>query len=218
MINHYAIQKALRAKLLALEVCTTGSVQISATATGYARASGSFLTDGFVPGLEVAGTSFGESANNTAKTITSVTALALTCPGCTVEAVGARTLTVGLPGNQAWENVELEPTAGDPWVEEQYVPGPMEKITLGSLGELEVLPIYAQKIYVPSGNGVGAARKYADALLTLFAPGTALTVSGHTVVVRTQPAPYSGQLLQAGPGFATIPITVPIRVRTANSI
>ena len=218
MINHYLIQKALRAKLLTLEVCTTGSVTISGTSTGYARTTGSFLTDGFAPGMEVTGTSFGESANNTAKSITSVTALTMTCPGCTTETAGTRTLAVGLPADRAWENIKLDPTTGSPWVEEQYVPGPMEKVTLGPLGQLEVLPIYAPRIYVPAGSGVGAARSYADAIITLFAPSTSFTVSGHTVVVRSVPAPYSGQLLQAGPGFAVVPVTIPLRVRTANSV
>ena len=217
MINHYAIQKALRVKLGDLSVCTTGSVTLSVTSTGYARTTGSFLTDGFVPGLEVAGTGFGESGNNTAKTITSVSALSLTCPGCTAESATTATLTVGLPALCAWENIDVEPTTGRAWAEEQYIPGPMQKITLGALGQLEVLPIYAPKIYVPAGLGVGAARKYADALLTLFAPSTALTVANHTVVVGTVPAPYSGQLLQAGPGFAVIPVTIPLRVRTASS-
>ena len=217
MINHYLIQKALRAKLLTLTVCTTGSVQISATATGYARASGSFLTDGFVPGLEVAGTGF-VPANNANKTLTGVTALTLTCPGNSVEAAGTRTITAGLPSDRAWENVVFNPTTGTPFVEEVYLPGPMEAMTLGALGQLEVLPIYAPKIFVPAGSGVGAARSYADALLTLFAPRTSLTVTGHTVTVGAVPAPYSGQLLQGLPGWAVIPVTIPLRVRTANSI
>ena len=217
MINHYAIQKALRVKLQTLSVCTTGSVTLSATATGYERTTGSFLTDGFVTGLEVSGTSFAVSGNNTAKTIRGVSALTLTCTGCTVETAGTRTIAALLPTHCAWENIDIEPTTGRPWVEEQYIPGPMQKITLGALGQLEVLPIYAPKIYVPAGLGVGAARKYADALLTLFAPSTALTVANHTVVVGNVPAPYAGQLLQASPGWAVIPVTIPLRVRTASS-
>jgi len=218
VINHHAIQLALRTKLLTLEVCTTGSVQLSATATGYERASGSFLTDGFVPGMEVAGASFTGAANNANKTISSVTALTMTCPGTTVEAVGARTLTVGLPASRAWENIAHEPTSNKPYVQEEYIPGPMEKTTLGPLGETETLPLYVPRVFVVAGNGADAGRKYADALIEHFAPGTSFTVSGHTVVVRSVPAPFSGQLLQAGPGFAFVPVTVPLRVRTANSI
>jgi hypothetical protein len=168
--------------------------------------------------MEVTGTGFSNAANNEAKTIAGVTALALTCSGCTVEAVGARTLAVDLPTDRALENVSLDPTTGKPYIEENYLPGPMEAITLGATAQLEASPVYVVKVYVPIGNGVGAARSYADALLTLFAPRTALTVSGHTCTVRTRPAPYSGQLLRIESGFAVVPVTVPLRVRTANSI
>jgi len=218
MINHWLVQKALRTKLLALEVCTTGSVQISATATGYARASGSFITDGFLPGMEVAGAGFSESANNTAKTITGVSALTITCPGCTVEAAGARTLTVGLPADRAWENVKLKPTQGDPYVEETYLPGPMEVITLGATAEMEILPNYVLRVFVPEGYDAGAARAYADALLEHFAPRTPITVTDASVSVRTDVAPFEGQLLQTDTGHAVVPVTVPLRIRTANSI
>ena len=118
MIDHYAAQKALRVKLLTLSVATTGSVQISATATGYERATGSFLTDGFLSGMEVGGTGFGETANNAKKTLSSVTALTMTCPNTSVEAVGARTLDVGLPATRAWENINVEPARGSTWIEE----------------------------------------------------------------------------------------------------
>ena len=244
MINHYLIQKALRTKLLELEVVTTGSTSISATSTGYARAAGSFLADGFVAGLEVTGTGFSNSANNTAKTVTSVTAAAMVCSGTTTEAAGSRTIAVNLPLNRAWENVELQKTRGEPWIQEEYIPGPMSKETLGPLGQLEVLPLYVLKIYVPSGMGIGAARSYADALITLFAPSTAISIvtgmllletgddllqetgdfiilesGGDTARVRNDVSPFAGQLLQdVIPGFATVPISVPLRMRTANSI
>jgi len=218
VINHYAIQLALRDKLDDLAVCTTGSTDLAATSGGYTRVAGSFLTDGFRAGMEVTGAGFTESQNNAAKTITAVTASVLSCSGCTTEAETTATLTVSLPASRAWENIELEPTTGDPWIEENYLPGPMEAITLGATAQLEADPTYVVKVYVPIGNGVGAARSYADALLTLFAPRTSLTVSGHTCVVRTRPAPFSGQLLRTEDGFAVVPVTVPLRVRTANSI
>lgn len=224
MIDHYAAQKALRVKLLTLEVATTGSIQISATATGYERASGSFLTDGFIPGMEVSGTGFGESANNTAKTLKSVTALTMICPNTSVEAVGARTLAVELPNIRIWENAiplnasgeATDVVRGSPYAEEEYVPGPMIKATLGPFGQLEALPLYVIKIYVPSGSGVGAARAYSDALLTLFAPSTSITTGA---TVRGDVAPFVGQLFQdVPPGFAVVPVSVPVRLRTANSI
>jgi len=218
VINHKAIVTALGDHLLDLSVCTTGSITVTVTSTAYTRASGSFVTDGFEPGMEVAGTGFNESENNSAKTILGVSALSLTCSGLTAEGAGSRTLSVGLPAGQAWENVHYEPTTGDPWIEENYLPGPMEQITLGSFGELEVFPTYVIKVYTPINVGMSAIRSYVDAILSHFAPRTELTVANHAVMVRTQPAPYSGQILRLDSGFVVCPVTVPLRVRTANTI
>ena len=217
MISHYLIQKALRAKLLTLSVATTGSVTLAATTTGYTRATGSFLTNGFTVGMEVTPTGFTQTDVGT---IIALTATVMTIKGGrTAESAGAaRTLAVGLPADRAWENVPLDPTTAKPYVEETYLPGPMTQITLGPLGILEADPSYLVRVFVPMENGVGAARSYVDALFTLFAPRTSITVAGATVSVRTQPGPFAGQLLQTDSGFASVPFTVPLRVRTANSI
>lgn len=219
MINHEDIQLALRARALTLSVVTTGSVSISATATGYARTTGSFVTDGFRVGMEVAGSGFSTVANNNPKAITAVSALAITTPGCVVEAAGSRTLTVGFPAQRAWENVPLEPVAGRPFVEEQYVPGASRQISLGALAQLEVTPMYVLLLYAVANAGMGAVVPYLDALLTHFAPGTALALSsGDVVRVRTDIAPFRGQLRQDRPGWAVVPFTIPLRLRTANAI
>jgi hypothetical protein len=219
MISHEQMQLAMRTHALTLSVVTTGSVQLSATATGYARSAGSFLTDGFRVGMELTGTSFDTAQNNAAKAITAVSALAISAPGCAVEAVGARTLTVGLPALRAWENVPLEPIAGRPFVEEQYLPGPSRQITLGSLAQLEVTPMYVLLLYAVANAGLGTSVPYVDALLTLFAPGTPITLTnGDVLRVRTDVAPFRGQLRQDRPGWAVVPLTIPFRLRTANSL
>lgn len=218
MIDHYAIQLALRTKLLTLSAATTGSASLAATATGYSRSTGSFLTDGFAPGMEITGSGFTASANNAAKTLTAVAALTLTCAGCSVEAAGTRTIAAGLPAYRAWENVAYEPTAGVPYVTEAYLPGPMSRQTLGTYGELEAMPTYVVRVNVPENTGIGAASQYADALLTLFAPGTAMTVGSDTLRVRADVAPFRGQLLPVAPGFVSVSVSVPLRLRTANSI
>lgn len=216
-INHTAAHLAARTQLLTLSVVTTGSTTLSATTTGYARAAGSFVTDGFAVGMEVTPSGF---AVNTVDVITAVTALALTVKNTrTAEAAaGSRTLAVLLPATRAWENVEIEPTTGVPYISEEYVPGPTEKITLGPLGEVEALPLYLPRIFVPKNIGRAAASKYADALLNLFAPGRDLTISGASLSVRTSPGPFPGQLLQTQDGWAFVPVTIPLRYRVANAI
>lgn len=218
MVDHHEAQLALRATLLTLEVATTGSVSIAATSTGYTRSTGSFITDGFRVGMEVSSSDFGIAANNAAKTITALAALTMTCSGCTAESAGSRTLSVALPAGRLWENEQYDPDAGSPWIEEQYTPGPMRRETLGAYADLEVLPLYSPRVYVPSKTGMAAARKYADALLTLFAPNTSWVLSSGTLRVRGDVAPYAGQLLQSSPGFAVVPVNVPLRLRTINSI
>lgn len=220
MFNHRSYQLAIRTHLLTLEVATTGSLSLAASSTGYSRTSGSFVDDGFLVGMEVVGTGFSEADNNAAKTVTVVTALGLTCSGCVAESAAAgRTLAVPLPALRSWENLPLTPITGRPYVEEQYLSGPVSRGTLGPLGVLEGLPTYVLNLAVPANTGMDAARAYADALLTLFAPGTALTAgNGDVLRVRGDAAPFANQLLPRAAGWSVIPVTIPLRVRTTNVI
>lgn len=217
-MSHTDVRLALRAKLLTLSVCTTGSMTLAATATGYTRASGSFVSDNFVVGQEITPAGFGA---NVADVIIAVTATSITTKNSHAAEVAAsgRSLSVLLPTSRAFENVDFTPVAGVPFVEEQYAPGGAAKVTLGPLGEIEALPLYFPRVYVPSNTGFSAASRYADALVTLFAPDTDITMTApSTLRVRTDLVPSPGQLLQAQPGFAVLPVTVPLRYRTPNSI
>ncbi|HEU4994251.1 MAG TPA: DUF4397 domain-containing protein [Gemmatimonadaceae bacterium] len=53
---------------------TTGSVSLSATATGYARATGSFITNGIQVGDEITASGFATAANNGRSVVIAVTA------------------------------------------------------------------------------------------------------------------------------------------------
>lgn len=217
MISETAMQLALRAKALTLTVATTGTMSLAATTTGYARTTGSFVTDGFAAGMELVPSGF---ATNTRRVITAVTALAITVSDTlTAEAAaGGRSLTVGLPSQRAWENVAFQPTAGIPWVREEFLPGPTSQVTIGPQGELEATPMYAIYVNVPEETGL-TGKRYVDALRVLFAPRTAITLpSGDVLRVRSDTGPYAGQLQQSQPGFATQPLTIPLRLRTANII
>lgn len=221
MLDHDVAQLALRELLVNhLTVATTGSMSLEATATGYLRADpgGSFLTDGFAAGMEVTPSGFTQAAVGV---IESVTATAMTIVGGrTVEASGAgRSLTVALPTGRAWENSRYEPMAPSPWVEENYLPGPVEQITLGALATLECQPTYVVKVYGQAEVGSLALARYANKILRLYAPGTEFVLTGGDVLyVRRDVAPYRGQLMQAVPGFAVVVITVPLRARTLNII
>ena len=191
---------------------------IAATATGYSRAAGSFITDGLCEGMEITPIGF---STNTVDTIESLTATTITTKNArTAEAAASgRSFSVLLPASFATENSGFVPEEGVPWVEEQYAPGGVEKITLGALGELEALPVYFPRVYVPADTGRGAASKYADAILALFAADTNITMTAPaTLRVKGRPAPALGQLLQVKPGFAMIPVAISLLYRTPNPI
>lgn len=216
MIDHGAVLLACRSRLTSLSVCTTGAATLTATSTGYSRAAGSFLTDGFRPGMELVGTSFTEGANNAAKTITEVTATTVTAPGTVAEAAGTRTLAVVLPSSVSSENIDFEPSQNTPYFREEYLPGPMFQATVGMEGSLDAKPMYILKVHVPQKTGVKGAWGYVTAILDHFKPGTALSVSGHDLVqVRRDVAPFAGQLLMFE-AFAVTTVTIPLWVRVAN--
>lgn len=218
MIDHAAVFLALRAQVLTLSVCTTGSATLTATATGYARGTGSFVTDGFVIGQEVTPAGFTQT---TPGIVTAVTATALTIMGGrTAETpAGACTLSVGLPALRSWENTALTPVANRWFVAEQCLPGPAEQVTLGPQGFIEYLPQYVLTLYGLNNTGISALSKAADAVLALFPPRQSFAYTGGTVAVRADLAPYRGQLRPTPDnGWATITITVPCRVRSPNSI
>lgn len=217
MIDHGAVLLACRAHARTLEVCTTGTMTLAATTTGFTRASGSFLTDGFRAGMEVTPTGF---TTSTRGVITAVTALSMTVTGTRTadSASGSRSLAVALPASQAWLNVPHEPTAQVPWVEEQYLPGSAEQWTVTTTGQLEVLPQYALTFYLPTGTDASAAYAYADATIDHFAPGLPLTLAdGTDLRVRARPAPYPSPLQIVDGAWAALTVTVPLRHITPNS-
>jgi hypothetical protein len=218
VIDSQAVLLALRTRLLTLSVVTTGSANLAASTAGYTRASGSFLTDGFAAGMEVTPSGFTQTATGVVSAVATGT-LTIT-GGRTVQTAGAgRSVACLLPAARAWENVAFQPITGSPWVEEDYLPGPVAQTTLGPRGRIEALSLYVLKLYGLPQVGAGALFKMADAVLLLFAPRTALTLSsGDVVRVRTDPAPYRGQLMQDTAGFAVVTVTVPLRVETANTI
>ena len=103
-IDHFKIGKLLLG-IGQGTVRTTGLITMSGTSTGYARATGSFLADGFLVGMSIAGAGFAAASGNNGTprssraalpntVITAVSALTITCPGCSVDAAAAgRSLT-----------------------------------------------------------------------------------------------------------------------------
>lgn len=217
MLDHTAATLTLRNRALGLTVCTTGSQTLSATVTGYARTTGSFVTDGFLPGMEIVPAGF---VSNPVAVVQQVTALAITTvAGRTAEAAAPGcSLTVGLPQLRAFENIDFVPVGGRPYLEEDYVPATTSLLTTDkSSGVLEETGLYHLKWYGLSNFGL-SIRKCVDALKALFAPGTSFTLASGILRVRTDTSVYAGQILPQPGGWSVITLTIPWRAYTQNAI
>lgn len=220
MADMTAVQLALRARLLTLSVVTTGAVSLSAVAAGYQRATGSFLTDGFAAGMELSATGFTTAANNGTHVVTSVTASTLEVSGgLTAESAVTATLAVGVPALRAWDNVAITRIAGQPYLEEEYVPATRRAVSFpAASGQLEDTGLYVLRWYGVPGVGLTALRAAADAVLALFAPGTAIEVATGVVIrVRSDVGPFAGAIRPEHPGWAMVTITVPWRLFHLNA-
>lgn len=221
MIDTDAMKVALRALLKTLQVCTTGATALSATATGYNRAAGSFVTDGFVAGMELQASGFVNGANNGYAVITGVTATDLEIDGGrTVEAaVAGRTLVVGLPSTRVWEGITMKPVAGHPYIEEEFVTDtPAKLIGIAKGGVVEELPMYIVRWYGLAGYGAADVVKCRDAVIKLFKISTTVTsASGDVVRVRGDQGPSRTSPRPDEPGWVVSTVTIPLRAYTFNT-
>lgn len=213
MIDNTAATLAFRNRALTLASPTTGTTSLAATSTTYTRAAGSFVTDGFAVGMEVLAAGFATSGNNGYKIVTAVAAGTLTVTSSTTMATeaagGNESIVCGIPEGRAWENTIFTPTAGRPYVEEDFVPATLEHIAGNyTNGVRKETGLYVLKWYGLSGKGVTAIRRATDALKDLFTPGTALTAGSHTVTVRGDVGPRVGELLPLEGGWAVATLTV----------
>lgn len=221
MVKHLAILLALRQHLTGTQVATTpAGLSMTGTTTGFTRATGSFIDDGFAVGMEVTPAGFPETAP--------VLITALTATAMTVRTTSARTpaaagtgysIVAALPSRRAWENVEYTPEDGEWYVDEQYLPGPLTLVSGNEdSGEYDAEPAYVLRLYGLSGTGASALYNVSGAVLDRFNPGRAIPTSdGHTVMVRSFPSPRRGQIMREGPGRAVVEVEIPAWVRTSNN-
>lgn len=219
MINQRLLNAAIRTRAITLVAATTGSTTLEATATGYARSTGSFVTDKFFVGMEVTPTGF---AQTTPGVITAVTALALTINGGrTVQSAGAgRSLVSGLPTLRIYDNRKGAPTALVPYVTNELEQGATKVFTLPTKrGRLQEEWSSFWTLYGIAGTGDEAILATVDALKALFASGTVLSLSdGSNVYLPGDVAPKNGQILPVDGGWARCMVTLHLRGSTRNAV
>lgn len=223
MYDHAAGHLALQSRAITLSVKTTGSATLAATTSGYTRSAGSFVTDGFVAGMEVKPTGF---TDTTPRLITDVAALTLTVDvtvdSLSVQSAGSgRTLVTGLPTIREWQNVAIQ-TPVKPRrhsIHESYAPATQEQITSPYDGGLaEETGLYLLRWEIPENTGWLAIDTCVNALLALFTPGTAFTAGSSTLRVRGDIAPWASGLVNQGNGRASRTITIPWRVFSRTTV
>lgn len=218
MVDTTALQLALRTRLATLVVATTGSVALSATASGYARAAGSFIDDGMAVGMEIAPAGF---ASNPTDVITAITAGTVTTASArsAEAAAAARSLTSGLPVLRGGDNARFEPVPGRPYIEAELVPATTTQRTApASNSHIEETGLYVVRWYGLANKGSTAIRRSVDAIKRLFAPGTAFVIGGDAVRVRGNPGPQAGQILPQDGGFAVCTVTIGWIANSRNAI
>jgi hypothetical protein len=218
-MSHELVELAMRQRLATLVVATTGSTTLSATASGYARASGSFVADGFTVGMQVRPSGFPQSAPGT---ITQVTATTMAIYGgrSAVSAASGRALLASTPVDVVYDNVDYEPKAFVPFLEATLIGQPSRQLTFPANGGVrEDMGIYVLRWWHVAGLGSLVARRCADAVMTLFAPGTVLVgIGGGQVRVSGDPGPFASELTRAAAGHVLQTITIPWRTWRTNVV
>lgn len=218
-MDHLEALLALRGRLLATVVATTGVTTLTATGTGYTRATGSFITDGFRVGMEVVPSGFADNSPGVIQSLTDLE-IVLMNDRDPEGAAANRSLTVGIPQLRGWENFEVKPLDGRWFVEEDYIPGPRNRVGVMRSGPYEHLPQYIVRLSGLSDTGVTALYTVAQEILDQFPPGDAFSMAdGQPLRVASSPAPSRGQVLPGlDSGRAEIVITIPLWKRTHNPI
>lgn len=120
----------------------------------------------------------------------------------------------------AWQNKkpDFAIEAGVEYVEEEYLPGPMRRISAANAGAvLEIDPMYVLRVVGVMDDGITSSGTTVKELLAHFAPGTEIVAAnGDVLKVRGDVAPFAGQMLLVN-GKTQQTVTIPLRVRTSNS-
>lgn len=224
--NHRLIHLTLRARALDLIVATTGATELEATATGYARASGSFIDEAFYVGMEVTPAGFPQTDPGI---VIGVSDLTLKIKGGRTVAAAApgRSLIAGLPAVRVWENLEAReagvpvaggPVTGRPYITDQHVPGVGRQYGTGPRATVDITGQYVLTLYGLSNTGSDAIEATVDALLALYPPNLSLTLADGSVLrVQSNAIPMPGQILPIAGGWSAKVARIPWILTTRNA-
>ncbi|CDH43849.1 phage tail terminator-like protein [Candidatus Contendibacter odensensis] len=123
----------------------------------------------------------------------------------------------GLPA-VAWQNRAFTPPNNAPWCKEALLPGEGRYAAFGadgiSNGAMQQVGIYQITLVMPSGADTVAADTLADRIISLFRPGTRLTMSTGDVI--TCENAWASPSQQEPTGFS-LPVSVRYRFFRLNT-
>jgi hypothetical protein len=221
MLDHIAAQEALRTLAETLVVARTGTMSLGASTSGYTRASGSFVTDGFAAGMEITPVGFPTNAPVIVKSVAPLL-LSTVTPLAAVSAAGSRSIIDTIPADREWENTQNPGTttvATRPKISDQWVPA-----TSSSTGApSRISTVTDTGLYVLTWFGLGnkgklALRSEIQALKELYPPGLKIPVGDADLRITGNPGPLAGQLIPLDNGYTAVTLRIPWRAVSANVI
>lgn len=219
MLDPRAAKAAFRARLVGTVAASTGLATLSATASGYARPSGSFVTDGFTVGMEITPTGFSNSA---VEVVTDVQPLALTVRTShpAQPAAGTRSLSARMPQRRAFDGQPLEIVPDALAMREEYVPAPSDTITTSPRGGLTTESgFYLVTLFAPQAVGEWVLDALGHALKRRFAGGTVLAAGDVAIRCTQRPGVSLGQILPyETPGVVFRTVRIPWTAQTRAAV
>lgn len=178
---HANLRAAFRERLLTLvDIDHSPGVSVSLASGVFTRASGSWLTAGFAPGMEVQAQGFTGNPFGVVETVSAL-ALKLNITGTQTVAGGGRFIAA-LPQGRAWEGFDFFPIDGRPYTSEAMVTGASRKRSIGGpngVGAvIEHRPSLVASFFYPKNKGTLAIERMTGAAMALFLPGSSLTYGG----------------------------------------
>lgn len=215
MIDLAAAHLALRSIAEAVVVAETGSTSLAATKTGFTRATGSFVDDGFVEGMQITADGFPGAIDGTYH-IASVADLAIT----TVEAVpasaaaaGSRSIIAGYPATRLYTNAPEQRIPVTGWsVRDAFQHSTIDAVHLGRGGATDETGLYILTLFGLIHTGTAAMYAMATALGRAFHVDLSVGLADDTTLrIGRNPGPFAGQVRHLESGVPFLVLTIPWR-------
>jgi len=127
----------------------------------------------------------------------------------------------GLPdaSHRAWENDDFSAPVDEVYIKDEFVPAAATLHTITANGVLERNGLYIVTWVGLANTGDDDVLAGADAILAVFPPGLGSPMmSGLTLRIRGDVAPFAGQVINDANARACCQITVPWRVYSLNAV